>query len=163
MKGKLLKVCVMLIILMMSLVGTVYNITYALSPSSDVIFEGMDVSAYQGYIDYSLVRNSGIEIVYIKASEGTTLEDPFFRINYNNAKENGLKVGFYHFIRARSEEEAIQEAEFFYRVISGTNPDCRLAMDFEVFGSLTREEINNISIAFLRASFRINKKRVCCI
>ncbi len=148
---------------MMSLVGTVYNITYALSPSSDVIFEGIDVSAYQGDIDYNLVRNSGIEIVYIKASEGTSLEDPFFRINYTNAKENGLKVGFYHFVRARNREEAIQEAEFFYRVISGTNPDCRLAMDFEVFGNLTKEEINNISIAFLRTNFRTNKKRMCCI
>ncbi len=140
----------------MSSFGIVFNITYALSPSNNEIYEGIDVSAYQGYIDYEKVKAYGIEIVYIKSSEGTTEEDPFFRTNYNNAKENGLKIGFYHFIRARNEEEAIREAEFFANVIKGTNPDCRLAMDFEVFGDLNREEINKISIAFLRKSSRIN-------
>ena len=147
----------MFVILAMSSFGIVFNITYALSPSSDEIYEGIDVSAYQGYIDYQRVKAYGIEVVYIKSSEGTYLEDPYFRTNYNNAKYNGLKVGFYHFIRARTESEAFQEAEFFSKVIAGTKPDCRLAMDFEVFGDLNRDEINRISIAFLRESKGINK------
>lgn len=157
MKSKLLKVFILFIMLIMSSFGIVFNITYALSPSSDEIYEGIDVSAYQGYINYQRVKSNGIEVVYIKASEGTYLEDPYFRTNYNNAKENELKVGFYHFIRARNEEEAIKEAEFFSKVIAGTTPDCRLAIDFEVFGNLNREEINRISIVFLRESKGINK------
>lgn len=158
MRQKVLKVLILFMMLTMSSLGLFINISQALGPSSNVIYEGIDVSAYQGYIDYERVRNSGIEVVYIKSSEGTTLEDPYFRTNYNNAKSNGLKVGFYHFIRARNEEEARREAEFFARVISGTNPDCRLAMDFEVFGDLNVEEINRISFAFLQKIQEITQK-----
>lgn len=158
MRQKVLKVLILFMMLTMSTFGLFINISQALGPSSNVIYEGIDVSAYQGYIDYERVRNAGIEVVYIKSSEGTTLEDPYFRTNYDNAKANGLKVGFYHFIRARNEEEARREAEFFARVISGTNPDCRLAMDFEVFGDLSIEEINRISFAFLQKIQEITQK-----
>lgn len=149
MKSKALKIFVIFILLTISSFGLLTGIVNAFAPSSDVIYQGIDVSAYQGEIDYNRVKDYGIEIVYIKASEGTYLEDPFFRRNYDNAKANGLKVGFYHFIRARSNEEAIREAEFFSSVISNTTPDCRLAMDFEVFGELDNEEINSISRTFL--------------
>lgn len=158
MRQKVLKIFILCMMITMSSLGVFINISQALGPSSDTIYEGIDVSAYQGYIDYERVRNAGIEVVYIKSSEGTTLEDPYFRTNYDNAKANGLKVGFYHFIRARNEEEARNEAEFFARVISGTNPDCRLAMDFEVFGDLSIEEINRISFAFLQRIQEITKK-----
>lgn len=133
---------------------------YALSPSSDIIYNGIDVSNYQGYIDYAQVKEAGIEIVYIKASQGTTIIDKYFRTNYENAKNNGLKVGFYHYVTARSEEEAIQEAQFFHSVIAGTNPDCRLAMDFESFGNLTVKEVNNISLAFLQKLQELTNKEL---
>lgn len=76
------------------------NITYALTPSSDPQYQGVDVSNWQGYIDYQQVRESGIEVVYIKASQGSNIKDAYFDINYENAKANGLKVGFYHFLTA---------------------------------------------------------------
>lgn len=121
----------------------------AIPPTSDTIYEGIDVSNWQGYINYEEVKNAGIEIVYIKSSQGTNITDPYFRTNYNNAKQNGLNVGFYHYVMARNEEEAIREAEYFSSVISGTSPDCRLAMDFENFGTLNVEEINRLSTIFL--------------
>lgn len=123
--------------------------SFATTASSDVIYEGIDVSDWQGYVDYSAVRNAGIDVVYIKASQGNNIVDSYFRINYNDAKENGLKVGFYHYLTARSQEEAVRQAEFFASVISNTSPDCKLAMDFEVFGDLNIYEINDISRAFL--------------
>lgn len=67
---------------------------------------GIDVSNWQGYIDYSEVKNSGVEIVYIKASQGDSIVDPYFQTNYNNAKANGLKIGLYHFLTATNVEEA---------------------------------------------------------
>ncbi len=76
------------------------NITYALTPSSNPRYQGIDVSNWQGYIDYRQVRDSGIEVVYIKASQGSNIKDAYFDINYENAKANGLKVGFYHFLTA---------------------------------------------------------------
>lgn len=124
------------------------------------IHQGIDVSNWQGYINYSEVKNSGIEIVYIKASQGNSIIDSHFRTNYNNAKANGLKIGLYHFLTARSILEAEEQAQFFSSVISGTSPDCKLAMDFEVFGDLTKDEINNISLAFLQKVQELTGKEV---
>lgn len=112
------------------------NSSYALSPDSEAVYEGIDVSDWQGYIDYSLVRKSGIEVVYIKASQGSNFKDPYFDINYENAKANGLRIGFYHFLTATTTIEAEQEAEFFASVISGKTPDCKLVMDYEIFGGV---------------------------
>ena len=91
---------------------------YAFGPSSSNIYDGIDVSGWQGNIDYSEVASSGIEIVYMKASEGTSFVDPYFNQNYTNAKANGLKVGFYHYLTARSNSEAVAQANFFVSTIS---------------------------------------------
>lgn len=122
---------------------------FAFGPSSNVIYQGIDVSSWQGSIDFSAVKNSGIEVVYIKSSEGQSYIDPYFESNYQNAKANGLKVGFYHYVTARTIEQAQVQANFFARVVSGKQADCRLAMDFESFGNLSTTEINEISKSFL--------------
>lgn len=133
---------------------------FAISPSSNVIFDGIDVSNWQGFIDYADVKSAGFSVVYIKSSQGSNITDPYFRTNYNNAKANGLKVGFYHYLTARNVEEAENEAEYFASVISGTSPDCKLAMDFESFGDLSKEEINSISTAFLEKLKALTNKEV---
>ena len=68
----------------------------AIEPSSDNIYNGIDVSNYQRNIDYEKVRMAGIEVVYIKATEGQTITDAYLNQNYQNARANGLKIGFYH-------------------------------------------------------------------
>ena len=138
-----------------------FNVSYALSPISEPIYEGIDVSNWQGYINYRLVKDSGIDIVYIKASEGTTFKDPYFEYNYRNAKENGLKVGFYHFLTATNVEQAKNQAQFFASVISGKAPDCKLAMDFEQFrNGITVKEINDISLAFMQSLRELTGKEI---
>lgn len=136
------------------------NMSYALTPSSETQYQGIDVSDWQGYIDYSRVKASGIDIVYIKTSQGSTIKDPYFDINYENAKANGLKVGFYHFLTATTTAEAEQQAQFFASVISGKSPDCKLAMDYEVFGGAGVGEINNIAQVFLESVKRLTNKEV---
>lgn len=76
--------------------------SYAFSPSSNNIYQGIDVSRWQGNIDFSRVKASGISIVYIKSSEGKSYIDPYFEKNYANAKVNGLRIGFYHYVTARN-------------------------------------------------------------
>lgn len=112
-------------------------------------YRGIDVSEWQGSINYESVKNSGIEVVYIRASEGFNYTDPYYLRNYNGAKQNGLKVGFYHYLTARNTNEAVEQADFFSSVVGGLQPDCRLAIDFESFPGLSVEEINAISFAFL--------------
>lgn len=148
---KIFKKSLSAIILLFILFNTIAASTVkAIEPASTKIYSGIDVSNYQGWIDYTRVKEAGIEIVYIKSSEGQYIVDAYFRTNYTNAKANNLKVGFYHFVRARTIEEGILEAEHFAKTISGTTSDCKLAMDFETFGDLTSDQVNEISLAFLR-------------
>ncbi len=153
------KLKIVIITALMFIVQMTLTVVYAIPPSSNNIYNGIDVSEYQGTINYNLVRDSGIEIVYIRSSEGTNFIDPYFRENYNNAKAAGLKVGFYHYVTSRSPSEAIIEADYFASVINGTSPDCLLAMDFEYFGGLTPYDVNAISRAFLERLEEVTGKR----
>ncbi len=135
--------------------------TYSMTPVSNLVYEGIDVSNWQRYINYSQVKASGIEVVYIKASEGTTYKDPYFETNYQNAKANGLKVGFYHFLTARNTQQARAQAQFFASVISGKSPDCKLAMDYEQFyEGNSIAEINQIAQAFMERLQELTGKEV---
>ena len=64
----------------------------AFGPSSSIIYQGIDVSSWQGSIDFAQVRNAGIDIVYMKSSEGRSYIDPYFERNYQNAKANASRV-----------------------------------------------------------------------
>lgn len=131
---------------------------FAFSPSSNNLYEGIDVSSWQGDIDFEQVKNDGISIVYIKSSEGFTLVDPYFERNYTNAKNAGLNIGFYHYVTARTVDGALQQASFFVSTISGKSADCKLAMDFESFGNLSNDSINQIALAFIKEVKRLSGK-----
>lgn len=111
---------------------------------------GIDVSQWQGNIDYEAVAGAGIEFVYIKATEGIDLVDPFFYRNYAGAGNAGLPVGFYHYLTARSPSAARQEAYHFVSVTEGLSAAGRMVMDIEDLTGLTRPEINQIALAFLQ-------------
>lgn len=137
-----------------------FNKVLAFPAESGEIYDGIDVSEWQGDIDFSEVKASGIEIVYIKSSEGNNYIDPYFKSNYEKATANGLNIGFYHFLTATNESEALEQARFFASVVNGLNADCRLAMDFEVFNNLSLTEINDISLVFLSELESLTQKEV---
>ena len=130
----------------------------ALDASSDSIYQGIDVSEWQGDIDFKKVAEAGIEAVYIRAGQGFNYEDPDFDRNYEEAKKYGLKVGAYHYVTARTTEEAREQAQFFVSLVSGKELDLKLAMDFESFGNLSNEEINEIALEFLKEVERLSGK-----
>ena len=152
------KIITSFLILIILLLFSTY--AFALSPSSNVIYRGIDVSEWQGDIDFRKVKEAGIEVVYIRAGQGFSYEDAKFERNYEEAKKNGLKVGAYHYVTARNTDEAKLQAQFFVSLISKKQIDCRLAMDFESFGNLSREEINKIALEFIKEVERLSKKEV---
>ncbi len=123
------------------------------------MYNGIDVSSWQGNIDFNAVKADGIEMVYIKASEGIDYIDPDFEKNYANARAAGLLTGFYHYVTARSVSQAELEAHHFAETVSGKVSEGRLAMDFEDLKGLTVREINRISWAFLNAVERYSNKK----
>lgn len=140
------------LIVLMLLIMFVLTISipiFAFPPSDEIVYKGIDVSEWQGNINFEEVAEAGIEVVYIRVSEGINYKDPYFRENYDKAKANGLRTGFYHFLTATNTEEAKEQARFFVSNIKGLEPECKLAMDFEVFNGLGVNEINNVAMAFL--------------
>lgn len=129
----------------------------AIPPSGGRQYRGIDISEFQGEIDFEEVRRSGIEAVYIRGGAGE-YTDEYFAENYERAKAAGLKIGFYHYVTARSVEEGRRQARFFASLAAGREPDMRLAMDFEYFGSLSVSQINAISEAYLDELTALTKR-----
>lgn len=129
----------------------------AIPPSGGRQYRGIDISEFQGEIDFEEVRHSGIEAVYIRVGAGE-YTDEYFAENYERAKAAGLKIGFYHYITARSVDQGRRQARFFASLAAGREPDMRLAMDFEYFGSLSVSQINAISEAYLDELTALTKR-----
>jgi lysozyme len=60
---------------------------------------GIDVSRYQGVVNWSEAAKAPIDFVFVKATEGASLQDSFFRYNWEQIQLEGLKRGAYHFFR----------------------------------------------------------------
>lgn len=73
--------------------------------------KGIDVSTFQGSIDWGKVKNAGIDFVMIRAGFGKNSIDNRFLENICGANTAGIKIGVYWFIYALNEEEAIKNAE----------------------------------------------------
>ncbi len=121
---------------------------------------GIDVSKWQGNIDWAKVRADGIEFVMIRvgyrgySEEGKIVMDPYFTKNITGAISYGLPVGIYFFSMAKNEEEAVQEAAWTVNAIRKYKITLPVAYDFESFGQyrvsdVSNEQMNNNAVAFL--------------
>lgn len=97
---------------------------------SDITAYGIDVSAFQGRIDWEKVRNSGKTFAIIKAGEGLRVADRFEE-NIRNAKAAGMNVGVYWFCHARSVQEAKEEADYCLKTIAGYQLEYPVVCDYE--------------------------------
>lgn len=97
---------------------------------------GIDVSSWQGDIDYQKVKDAGIEFVIIRvgSTRGTNGEyfvDSKFKRNIEEAKAHGLLVGLYFYSYADSEESAKKDALWLIDQIKGYDIDLPIAFDWE--------------------------------
>ena len=114
-------------------------------------YKGIDVSKWQGEINWSKVKNAGIQFAMIRATFGWgEYKDKCFEYNYKNAKEVGIAVGAYHYSYATTPEEAIKEADWCYSVIKGKKFEYPIAYDMEEnkIASLGKEKVSAIAKAF---------------
>ena len=94
-------------------------------PAGEIRYQGLDVSACTGAIDFAAVRESGRAAVYIRASVADDYIDPALDANYIAARENGLLTGFYHVLTARAPEQARAQARFFAAAVAGREMQLR--------------------------------------
>ncbi|MBU3160665.1 SH3 domain-containing protein [Clostridium frigoris] len=115
-------------------------------------YNGIDVSSYQGFIDFAKVKGNGINIVYIKATQGTGYINPMLKEYYQGAKFNGLKIGFYHFLTHSSSS---LQAQHFLNSINGLVSDCKYIIDVE--GTWTIAQASKVTREF--ADYLISKNK----
>lgn len=91
-----------------ALVVSAATLVATAAPAQAATVNGIDISHYQGAINWTSVRNSGIEFAFIKATEGTSYKDPRFNTNYVAAYNAGVIRGAYHFARPAASSGAVQ-------------------------------------------------------
>lgn len=99
---------------------------------------GIDVSHYQGRIDWPKVAESGVRFAFIKAMDGLVAVDGMFGTNWNAARVAKVERGAYHFFRA--EQDAEQQAKLFISRLSDDWGELPPVLDFEMLGKATAEQ-----------------------
>ena len=132
--------------------------------NNNIVYKkGIDVSKYQGNIDWYKVKQDGIDFTIIRAgyrgygSAGTLVTDPYFSTNIKNALKNNLEVGVYFFTQAINEQEALQEANYVLNLVKNYNITYPIAIDTEDVSNavgradnLTKENRTKIIKAFCK-------------
>lgn len=100
---------------------------------------GIDVSKWNGDIDWDKVKNAGVEFAIIRAgyrgsSTGSLVEDPYFAANMKGARASGIPVGVYFFTQAVNEVEAVEEASAVLQLIREYQLDYPVFIDTEGAG-----------------------------
>lgn len=100
---------------------------------------GIDVSKWNGTIDWTAVKNSGVNYAIIRcgyrgSSTGALIQDPKFKANIQGAQAAGIKVGVYFFTQAINEVEAVEEASMVLNLIKGYKLSYPVFIDVEGSG-----------------------------
>lgn len=98
---------------------------------------GVDVSAFQGNINWSKVRASGIEFAIIRLGyrgygSGKLVEDEYAKQNLSGAKAAGLKIGAYFFSQALNTKEVDEEIRFMLKILGDKSLDMPIILDWEI-------------------------------
>lgn len=121
---------------------------------------GIDVSKWQGKIDWKAVANAGVEFAIIRvgyrgSQNGVIYEDSRFKENIAGATAAGIKVGVYFFSQAITEAEAVEEASMALSYVSGYNLSFPIYIDTEMLSggranSLSRRARTDVVKAFCK-------------
>lgn len=120
---------------------------------------GIDVSKWQGNIDFEKVKNAGATFVMMRIGVQTKQNgelnlDPYYEQNIKNAKKAGLKVGVYLYSIATSNKEAIEHANWVINKLNDEKLDLPVVFDWENWSSwntykMSFYEINDIANKFM--------------
>ena len=123
-------------------------------------YKGIDVSKFQGRIDWNAVAADGVEFAFIRVGNrgyggGTILDDDGFERNVEGVTKAGIKVGVYFYTQALNEEELMEEVNYVLEKIAPYQIDCPVVYDVEMVGgeggrmnALTAEERTHFTKLF---------------
>lgn len=119
---------------------------------------GIDVSSWQGEIDWHKVKNAGVEFAMIRVGyqagyDGEYVLDKYFEDNISGATEEGLPVGVYFYSYAVSTEQAARQAKWIIDKLRGYEVDLGIAFDWEDWGSFNEVGMSFYTINQVAKSF----------
>ncbi len=123
--------------------------------------KGIDVSKYDGTIDWQAVRGDGVEFAFVRVSDGTMFPDAFFDDNWSGSRAVGIVHGAYQFFRAN--EDPIAQADMLLAKIGNQLADDDLppVVDVEADNRQTPEQIaTNLHIWIDRVTAAIGRKPI---
>lgn len=131
------------------------------------IQHGIDVSYHNGNLDWSVIKNAGVEFAILRAAyrgygdEGTLLKDSKFAEYIRGAQSYGIPVGAYIYSQAITTKEAVQEANYILNIVKNYSLDLPIVFDYEFSpsskgrtnlawaeGELNKTKMTNITLAF---------------
>lgn len=137
---------------------TTKEITYVDDNQNVLSKKGIDVSSFNGDIDWKKVKADGVEFAFIRlgfrgSTEGKLSLDTKFEDNMNGAIDNGIDVGVYFYTQAVDEAEAVEEAEFVLEAISDFDITYPVVFDIEEYeggraDKLSRDKYTQITQSF---------------
>lgn len=112
--------------------------------------KGIDVSQWQGAIDWQAVKNDGIQFAFVRAGHGDHTLDTYFQQNMMNAAAAGIPTGVYFYSTAQNEAQAVQDAQFVIRSMKGYLVSYPVVIDLEDSSQahLNKQQIGKIAKAF---------------
>lgn len=119
---------------------------------------GIDVSKWQGDIDFRKVKDAGATFVMIRVGsqqgvDGEYVLDPYFKQNIENALANDLKVGVYFYSYANSKKEARKQATWVLDQIKDYEITLPIAFDWECYNSFNQMELSLFGLNEVAESF----------
>lgn len=135
------------------------QITYE-KDGKKISHKGIDVSKFQGDIDWNKVAADGVEFAIVRVGfrgygSGQIVEDEKAKANLEGAKKAGIKLGVYFFSQAVTEAEAVEEAKYVVSMIKDYNIEYPVFFDTEEIPDaderaegLSKEELTDIAVAF---------------
>ena len=105
-----------------------FGVVHLNNPSEkDYPVRGVDLSSYQGSVDWNTLSAQNIRFAFIKATEGSSFVDPRFKDNWSAAAGTGLRIGAYHFFSFESPGET--QAELFRSTVKEVKKELRTLVD----------------------------------
>ncbi|MFF8654688.1 lysozyme [Streptomyces huasconensis] len=125
--------------------------------------EGVDVSSHQGNVAWSTLWNSGVKWAYVKATEGTYYENPYFAQQYNGSYNVGMIRGAYHFATPDTASGASQ-ANYFASNGGGWSRDGRtlpgaLDIEWNPYGAACYGKSQSAMVSWIRDFLTTYKAR----
>ena len=119
---------------------------------------GIDVSKWQGDIDFKKVKDAGATFVMIRVGsqqgvDGEYILDPYFKQNIENALANDLKVGAYFYSYANSKKEARKQATWVLNQTKDYELTLPIAFDWECYNSFNQMELSLFGLNEVAESF----------